>query len=111
MSRVYAVANQKGGVGKTTTVVSVGAYLAAAARHVLVIDIDPQANATTSLGVDKRELRRSIYDTIVGRVPLERLLLLTERLGFDLIPSTPALAGADPRLVGSNLALRLSLRQ
>ena len=100
MSRVYAVANQKGGVGKTTTVVNVGAYLAAAERRVLVIDIDPQANATTSLGVDKNSLRRSIYDTIVGGVPLERMLMLTQRLRLDLIPSTPALAGAEVELVG-----------
>lgn len=100
MSRVYAVANQKGGVGKTTTVVNVGAYLAAAERRVLVIDIDPQANATTSLGVDKNSLRRSIYDTIVGGVPLGRMLMLTQRLRLDLIPSTPALAGAEVELVG-----------
>lgn len=100
MSRVYAVANQKGGVGKTTTVVNVGTYLAAAERRVLVIDIDPQANATTSLGVDKNSLRRSIYDTIVGGVPLGRMLMLTQRLRLDLIPSTPALAGAEVELVG-----------
>ncbi|UCC77514.1 MAG: AAA family ATPase [Anaerolineales bacterium] len=100
MSRVYAIANQKGGVGKTTTVVNAAAYLAAADRRVLVLDVDPQANATTSLGVDKSSLRRSIYDSIVGGVPLERLLLLTERLGLDLIPSAPALAGAEVELVG-----------
>ena len=84
MSRVYAVANLKGGVGKTTTVVNIGAYLAAAERRVLVIDIDPQANATTSLGVDKDSLRRSIYDTIVAGVPLERVLMLTQRQRLDL---------------------------
>lgn len=100
MSRVYAVANQKGGVGKTTTVVNVGAYLAAAERRVLVVDIDPQANATTSLGVDKNSLRRSIYDTIVAGAPLQHMLMLTQRLRLDLIPSTPALAGAEVELVG-----------
>jgi len=110
MSRVYAVANQKGGVGKTTTVVNVGAYLAAAERRVLVIDIDPQANATTSLGVDKNSLRRSIYDTIVAGVPLERMLMLTQRVRLDLIPSTPALAGAEVELV-SMIAREHRLRQ
>lgn len=92
MSRVYAVANQKGGVGKTTTVVSLGAYLAAADRHVLLVDIDPQANATSSLGIDKHGVPCSIYDAIVGDMPLEQALTLTKRLGLDLIPSSPALA-------------------
>jgi chromosome partitioning protein len=110
MSQVYAIANQKGGVGKTTTVVNVGAYLAAAERRVLVIDIDPQANATTSLGVDKDSLRRSIYDAIVTGVPLERLLMLTQRVRLDLIPSTPALAGAEVELVGM-MAREHRLRQ
>jgi chromosome partitioning protein len=100
MGQVYAVANQKGGVGKTTTVVNLGAYLAAAGRRVLVVDIDPQANATTSLGVDKNALRQSIYEAIIGDVPLERLLILTDRLGLDLIPAAPALAGAEVELVG-----------
>ncbi len=100
MGRVYAVANQKGGVGKTTTVVSLGAYLAAAGKRVLVIDIDPQANATTSLGIDKNALRHSIYEAIIGDMPLERLLILTDRLGLDLVPSAPALAGAEVELVG-----------
>ena len=99
MSQVYAVANQKGGVGKTTTVVNVGAYLAEAGKRVLIIDIDPQANATSSLGVDKNKVYKSIYDTIVGDVPLEHVLMLTKRLGLDLIPSAPALAGAEIELV------------
>jgi chromosome partitioning protein len=100
MGQVYAVANQKGGVGKTTTVVSLGAYLAAAGKRVLVIDIDPQANATTSLGIDKNTLRQSIYEALVGDVPLGRLLTLSDRLGLDLVPSAPALAGAEVELVG-----------
>jgi len=99
VSHVYAVANQKGGVGKTTTVVSVGAYLAIAEKRVLLVDIDPQANATSSLGIDKNSLRRSIYNSIVAGMPLESVLTLTKRLGLDLIPSAPALAGAEIELV------------
>jgi chromosome partitioning protein len=99
MSRVYAVANQKGGVGKTTTVVSVGAYLAAAEKRVLLVDVDPQANATSSLGFDKNSLLRSAYDAIVAGEPLENVLVLTRRVGLDLIPATPALAGAEIELV------------
>ena len=99
MSQVYAAANQKGGVGKTTTIVNLGAYLAEAGKRVLLVDVDPQANATSSLGVDKNALRSSIYDAIIGDTPLESVLTLTERLGLDLIPSAPALAGAEIELV------------
>lgn len=110
MSRVYAVANQKGGVGKTTTVVNVGAYLATADKRVLLIDMDPQANATSSLGVDKNSLQSSVYNAIVGETPLEQTLALTGRLGLDLIPSSPALAGAEIELV-SLMAREHRLRQ
>lgn len=113
MGRVCAVANQKGGVGKTTTVVNLGAYLAAAGRRVLLVDVDPQANATSSLGIDKLSLRRSVYHSIVGDMPIERALLLTSRLGLDLIPATPALAGAEVELVaigGREHRLRRALR-
>ena len=99
MSRVLAVANQKGGVGKTTTVVSLGAFLAAAERRVLVVDVDPQANATSSLGIDKQGVVASVYDVIVSGMPLDSALMLTRRVGLDLIPSTPALAGAEIELV------------
>lgn len=99
MSLVFAVANQKGGVGKTTTVVSLGAYLAAADERVLILDIDPQANATSSLGIDKNRLQHSVYDAIVGEMPLESVVTLTKRMGLDVIPSAPALAGAEIELV------------
>ncbi len=99
MGDVFAVANQKGGVGKTTTTVNVGAYLAAAGKRVLIVDTDPQANATSSLGVDKNALRRSVYDVLISSLPMERVLTLSKRLGLDLIPSSPALAGAEIELV------------
>jgi len=99
MSSVYAVANQKGGVGKTTTTVNVGSYLAAADNRVLIVDMDPQANATSSLGIDKNSVRRSVYDCLVADTPLEKVLLLTKRLALDLVPASPALAGAEIELV------------
>ena len=99
MSRVYAVANQKGGVGKTTTVINLGAYLAAEGKRILLVDTDPQANATSSLGIEKDSLRRSVYDAIIGDMPLENVLILTKRLGLDLIPAAPSLAGAEIELV------------
>jgi chromosome partitioning protein len=99
MSRVLAVANQKGGVGKTTTVVSLGAFLAEVGKRVLLVDADPQANATSSLGIDKHALPVSIYEVLVSGLPLDSVLMLTRRVGLDLIPSTPALAGAEIELV------------
>jgi chromosome partitioning protein len=99
VSRVLAVANQKGGVGKTTTVVSLGAFLAEAGKRVLLVDVDPQANATSSLGIDKHAVPASIYEVLVSGLPLDSALMLTRRVGLDLIPSIPALAGAEIELV------------
>jgi chromosome partitioning protein len=95
----YALANQKGGVGKTTTAVNVAAYLAEWGQRVLVVDIDPQANATSSFGIDKRRVEPSVYDLLVGRAAPSEVLLHTDRPGLDLLPSTPALAGATVELV------------
>ena len=99
MARVYALTNQKGGVGKTTTAISLGAYLAASGRKALVLDVDPQANATSSLGIDKYALTRSIYDVLIGGMPMEQVVTLTKRIGLDLVPSSPVLAGAEVELV------------
>ena len=92
---ILAVANQKGGVGKTTTAVSVGAALADMGRKVLLIDIDPQANATSGLGVDRTRVRTSIYDVIVMGRPLAEARLPTAVPGLDVVPS-----GLGPRLGG-----------
>lgn len=99
MSRIYALANQKGGVGKTTTAVNLSAYLGAAGCRTLLVDADPQANATSSLGIDSGSLERSIYDALIGRVPLAEVILQTRHAGFDLVPSAPALAGAEVEMV------------
>ena len=100
MSKIYALANQKGGVGKTTTAVNLGAYLAFSGMRVLVIDIDPQANATSSLGFDKNNLPLSIYDALINQVPIAKIILLTDLLCLELVPSSPALAGAEVEMVG-----------
>jgi len=96
---VYALANQKGGVGKTTTAVNVGACLARWGQRVLVLDIDPQANATSSLGLDKQAVPLSTYDVLVREVPLVRVIQPSGRERLDVIPASPALAGATVELV------------
>ena len=96
---ILAVANQKGGVGKTTTAVSVGAALAEMGRKVLLIDIDPQANATSGLGIDRSRVETSIYDVIVMGRSLAEARLHTAVPGLDIVPSAIALAGSEIELV------------
>lgn len=99
MTIIYTLANQKGGVGKTTTAVNLGAYLAELGQQVLLIDIDPQANATSSLGFDKHTVSLSMYDAMVRDVPLADITKLTDHGRLDLAPAAPALAGATVELV------------
>jgi len=99
MTRIYTLVNQKGGVGKTTTAINLAAYLAKLGQHVLVVDLDPQANATSSLGVDKRAVQGSTYEALLnGDVPASSILY-NERLQLSLLPSSPSLAGAEIELV------------
>jgi chromosome partitioning protein len=96
---VLAVTNQKGGVGKTTTAISVGAALAQMGRRVLIIDIDPQANATSGLGTDRTKLASTIYDVVVLGRPIEEARIATSVRGLELVPSDVALAGSEVELV------------
>ncbi|MBA2263246.1 MAG: ParA family protein [Chloroflexi bacterium] len=100
MVRVTACTIEKGGVGKTTTVINLAAYLALSGTRTLVIDLDPQGNATSGLGVDRRTVDRSSYEALIDRVPMTELVIGTPVTGLDLVPSNPALSGAEVELVG-----------
>jgi len=99
MTIVYALANQKGGVGKTTTAVNLGAYLGRHGQRVLLVDIDPQANATSSLGVEKSSVDVSTYHVLVDAAPFVDVVRTTGHAGLELAPSSPDLAGATVELV------------
>ncbi|NLL66096.1 MAG: ParA family protein [Clostridiaceae bacterium] len=99
MAKIIAIANQKGGVGKTTTAVNLSACLAVKGKKVLVIDIDPQGNTTSGLGIDKNSVKNSIYDTIINEVPIEDTWIETQIKGLFLSPSNINLAGAEVELV------------
>lgn len=94
MARVIAICNQKGGVGKTTTTVNLGAYLAAAGKRTLIIDFDPQANASSALGHDPRTVETSVYHGVIGAVEHEAVTRQTALYNLRLIPAAPHLAGA-----------------
>jgi chromosome partitioning protein len=99
VGRVYTLVNQKGGVGKTTTAINLGAYLAQMGQRVLIVDADPQANATSSLGVDKHAVKGGTYEALLGGSPATALVLQNPRLKLAILPSSPSLAGAEVELV------------
>jgi len=101
MGKVIAIANQKGGVAKTTTAVNLSAFLAVLGRRVLVIDIDPQGNATSGLGINKVSVGRCIYDCLINDLPLEAVIQPTETEGLFVVPATIQLAGAEVELVSA----------
>ncbi|MGC9468895.1 MAG: ParA family protein [Anaerolineae bacterium] len=107
MPILYALANQKGGVGKTTTVVNLAAVIADWGFRTLVIDIDPQCNATTSLGLDARSITQTIYDVLVNGLAVDEVIHETKWAGLNLVPSTPSLAGAPVELNAEPARLRV----
>lgn len=99
MAKIYTLVNQKGGVGKTTTAINLGAYLGYYGQRVLLVDIDPQANATSSLGIDKNTVKSGTYEVLIGDDPIAPQILHNPRLKISLLPSSPSLAGADVELI------------
>jgi chromosome partitioning protein len=99
MPRVLAVTNQKGGVGKTTTTINLAASLVTAARRVLLVDLDPQGNATMGSGIDKRALKTTVYQVLLGETSIAAVRIRSESGGFDVIPANRELAGAEVEMV------------
>ena len=99
MAKVLAITNQKGGVGKTTTGVNLAASLAAAQRRVLLVDLDPQGNATMGSGVDKRNLRATVYHVLLGASRIPEVTVRSQTGDYDLVPANRELAGAEIELV------------
>ena len=99
MGRIYTVANQKGGVGKTTTAINLGAFLAAYEKKILLVDIDPQANATSSLGIDKSTIKGGTYQALLEDGDIQDYILRNPKLNLSILPASPDLAGAEVELV------------
>ena len=100
MARIFCVANQKGGVGKTTTTVNLAAGLAKVGQRVLMIDLDPQGNATMGSGVDKRKLTLSVYDVLLETATIREAAVMAEKCGYHVLGANRELAGAEVELVG-----------
>lgn len=108
MARIISIVNQKGGVSKTTSAVNLSAYLAALGKYVLLVDIDPQANATSGIGLNAHKIPLNLYHSLIGGLLPEEVIKKTGLFGFDVIPAAPDLAGATVELVNlSNREFKL----
>lgn len=100
MGRIISIASQKGGVGKTTTTINLGACLAQESKRVLIVDIDPQGNATSGLGINGNDQRNTIYEALIGQAELKEAVLPTALASLDVVPAGQRLSGAEVELVG-----------
>jgi chromosome partitioning protein len=101
MTKIYAIANQKGGVGKTTSVINLSGFLASSGRRVLMVDMDPQANATSGLGYNKYDMELSSYDLLLQNATPEEIIITHPEFKMDILPSHPGLSGAEVELVNA----------
>jgi len=110
VAKIMTIANQKGGVAKTTTAVNIGACLASLGKKVLLIDIDPQGNASSGLGINRTEIDHCIYDVLINNIPVSSVTVKTDIEGLEIVPATIQLAGAEIELV-SSISRELKLKK